>query len=505
MSKNFIKGGGEKLSSSPWARVVPLSHASPSEVATLLQRGEIVVLPTETVYGLSALAKEEGALRILEAKGERRAPLALHFAFPEEALRMLKPSRRAEALSGLMPGPLLIVGEASEEAPRGFVAPDGSVGVRCPGHEFVLEVIRLCGPLLLPSANRGGALPPTTLQWAFTEVGKFCALAVDGGPSEGGVESTVVDIRGERPKVLRPGLLPVEKIKEAMGEKVDVEEPEPEGRYLRRAKLVYIDAPGDRFVKEAKKAMSGVEGEGRFLTVGELSTKLGPLSLPLSGLDHPEEAARKLYSLLAELDREGLTIISGGIPKAGLWLAVRDRLIRAASQLSRPSVKLLFVCEGNTCRSVMAERLARKLAKEQGLAFEAHSAGLEAKPGNEAASLAVEALRRLGVDASGHAARRLEELDLTEFDLVVTMTRAQKESVKKKFPESKVVTLTEAAGLREREEDILKALGMERDEPIGDVLDPYGASVEAYETCARQIKELVGMVLRLLFVEGSLP
>ena len=488
------------------ARVVPLERASPEEVALALKRGELVILPTETVYGLAASALSEGALeRLLEAKGERRAPLALHVAEPGEALQLLRPSRRAEALSRLMPGPLLVVGEASEAAPKRFVAPDGSVGVRCPGHDFVREVARLCGPLLLPSANRAGSLPPTDLGRALSEVGDFCAVAVDGGPSEGGVESTVVDIRGERPRVLRPGLLPVERVEEALGERVELVEPKPEGRYLRRARLVYVDAPGERFVKSAKGAASKTGGEVRFLTVGELSTILGPLAVPLSGLDRPEEAARALYPVLSELDREGLTIVAGGLPRCGLWLAVRDRLLRAASEVERPPVRVLFVCDGNTCRSVMAEYLARKLAAERGLPFEASSAGIKAKPGEEPSKLAVEALRRLGADASGHRARRLEEARPEEFDLVVTMTRAQRESVRSRFPGARVLTLSEAAGPVPGPGggDLLRALGIEKGRE-GDVLDPFGASVEAYETCARQIGELVERLLRRIS-DGRLP
>jgi len=487
------------------AEVIPLASASPEEVAEALKRGEIVILPTETVYGLAALSAHDGAVgRLLKAKGERRAPLALHVASPEGALRLLEPGRRAEALARLMPGPLLLVGRASREAPRRFVSPEGSLGVRCPGHDFVRRVIELAGPLLLPSANRAGALPPTDVKWALSEVGEFCALAVDGGPSEGGVESTVVDIRGERPKVLRAGLLPVEMIEEALGEKVEVEEPKPEGRYLARARLLYIDAPGGRFIKSAKETALEVGGEVRFLTVSEIATALGPMAIPLAGLDHPEEGARRLYPLLAELDEEGLTIVAGGLPKRGLWLAIRDRLFRASSEVRRPPVKVLFVCDGNTCRSVMAEHIARKLAEERGLKLEASSAGLEAKPGSKATPLAVEALRRLGLDASGHRARRVEEVDLREFDLVVTMTKAQRESMRSRAPWASVLTLIEAAGRRKGErDDALKALGLDKGEEADDVLDPYGASVEAYETCARQIRELVeGLLCRLL--EGRL-
>ncbi len=305
---------------------------SPEEVAEVIKESKLAVVPTETVYGLAASASEEGAYRaLLKAKGQRRAPLAVHVAEPEEALEFVRPNPRFEALCrALMPGPLTLVAEAGGRTPPHLVASDGSVGVRCPGHDFVRSCIRLSGPILLPSANRAGSLPPLTVEEAISEVGEHCEIAIDGGTSPGGLESTVVDTRGERARILRPGLVNLEAIREVLGEEVECVPPSPEGRYLRRARLIFVKARGEEFVNRAEE-WRGREGVA-FLVASE-TARLLEGAVALAPRSRPDLAAKNLYSLLRRLDAEGRLIICEDFGEEGLWRAVTDRLIRSASEV----------------------------------------------------------------------------------------------------------------------------------------------------------------------------
>lgn len=298
---------------------------TPEIAAEALRSGRLVILPTETVYGLAADAgNAEAVARIFEAKGRPRFnPLIAHVSSAVEAEDLALFDSRARALAeAFWPGPLTIVAPVRDRDRVCDLARAGldSVAVRAPGHARARAVIEAFGrPVVAPSANRSGRPSPTTYADALEETGHAVGAAVDGGPCAVGVESTVVSVLGGLVTLLRPGSVTREELEAVVGAL-------GEGGEGHRS-------PGRLALHYAPDAPVRIEatsvGEGEILL--GFGSGAGNPRWSLSPSGDLREAAANLFRLLREADRTGpVGIAVAPIPHAGLGEAINDRLRRAA-------------------------------------------------------------------------------------------------------------------------------------------------------------------------------
>jgi L-threonylcarbamoyladenylate synthase len=314
-----------------------------SQAAALLRRGEIVAFPTETVYGLGANALEESAVRrIFEAKGRpAHNPLIVHVA-SIEAARALTPgwSESAERLARrFWPGPLTLVLPKAAKIPDLVTAGLPTVGIRVPHHPVTHALLSAAGlPIAAPSANRSGEVSPTTAQHVARSLGDRVPLILDAGPTDIGIESTVVDVSGGEATLLRPGAISSEQLAELVGPLKaastatgDGPLPSPgmlDRHYAPNTPLRLFD-PAERGAVEAEIRQARGRGErvGVMAWTKEVNGGDPLIILPSS----PLAAGRILYAILHQLDEAGCDLILAERPSSEpRWAAIRDRLERAA-------------------------------------------------------------------------------------------------------------------------------------------------------------------------------
>jgi L-threonylcarbamoyladenylate synthase len=325
-------------------RVDPLHPASSAIVraAEVLARGGLVVFPTETVYGLGALAGDaEAAARIFEAKGRPSYnPLIVHVAHVAEARALAAswPVAAERLTSRCWPGPLtVVVPRDITKVPDVVTAGGPTVALRMPAHPVALAVLRALGrPVAAPSANRFQQLSPTTAAHALKGLDGRVDLVLDAGPCDHGIESTVIDCSGETATVLRHGALPLAKLRAIVGDiGVRVERaddptealPSPgmiRKHYAPRARLVVVrrDAVDDA-LRELGDAVGLVTHHPEPRAVEARVQRHLP--------DDAEGYAAGLFAALHDLDDAGCdAIVVEAVPDDEGWTAVRDRLARAA-------------------------------------------------------------------------------------------------------------------------------------------------------------------------------
>ena len=294
-----------------------------------LAAGGLVAFPTETVYGLGGDATSDAAVAaIFAAKGRPRFnPLIAHVAGLDAAASLVEFDGRARALAErFWPGPLTLVLPRRPDSPLSLLVSAGldSVAVRMPDHPLAQALLAAYGrPLAAPSANRSGAVSPTTAAHVAQSLGPDAALILDGGPCRVGVESTVLDLSGPVPLLLRPGGLAVETLEAVLGERPGRPELLPGTAPRAPGMLASHYAPGLPVRLDAEAAAPGEA----LLGFGP-----GPATLNLSPSGDPTEAAANLFAMLRALDRAEFTAIAvRPIPESGLGLAINDRLRRAAA------------------------------------------------------------------------------------------------------------------------------------------------------------------------------
>lgn len=310
----------------------------------VLEAGGLVAFPTETVYGLGADGLAASAVgRIYAAKGRPSTnPLILHvsgLAMARAVVRRFPPEALALA-EAFWPGPLTLVLPKHARVPDAVTAGGDTVALRMPAHPVALALIRSFGrPLAAPSANRSEHVSPTTAAHVADDLGDAVDLILDGGPCERGLESTVLDLNGAEPRVLRPGPLPPGVLARVLGRAPLVGTSSRQGVASSPGLSPRHYAPGVPVVltSEPEAELARESGPQGWLRLGDLpaAPPAGVVCRALSG--HPDLAARGLYAALRELEALPLVRIVADLPPdSGPWLALRDRLTRAAAPAAVP-------------------------------------------------------------------------------------------------------------------------------------------------------------------------
>jgi L-threonylcarbamoyladenylate synthase len=312
---------------------VTLVLAAPEAIAraaALLRAGRLVAFPTETVYGLGADATNERAVaEIFRAKGRPRFnPLIVHVPRLAEAEALADFDDRARcAAAAFWPGPLTLVLRRRGNSGLSLLASAGldTVAIRAPDHAVAQALLRTAGrPIVAPSANRSGRVSPTEAAHVVDELGDHVALVLDGGRTPVGLESTVLDLSGEAPALLRPGGVTLEELTEFLG---PISMP-AEGVAKSPGMLASHYAPSLPLRLEAATACPG---EGLLAFGPDVPAGFSKV-LWLSRSGDLAEAAANLFAMLRRLDRPPFTGIAvTPIPEHGLGRAINDRLRRAAA------------------------------------------------------------------------------------------------------------------------------------------------------------------------------
>ncbi len=327
-----------------------LNPAEAGKAAEILRAGGLVALPTETVYGLGASALDEDAVkRIFEVKGRPQDnPLIIHVA-GQEALGVWcenVPETAYRLTARFWPGPLTLVLRCRKTGdphiPDRVTAGLDTVAVRCPDHPATLEVIREAGmPIAAPSANLSGKPSTTTALHCLHDLTGKVEAVLDGGPCRVGLESTILDLTVEPPRVLRPGGVTLEQLREILGTvELDPglvkpgEPPKAPGmkyRHYAPAAAVTLIRCGDAETFRAYAASLPDEGTAVLCWTGEETLFPGKRVLAYGRGDAPETLAANVFAALRELDAPEVKRILVRCPEeTGVGLAVVNRLKKAA-------------------------------------------------------------------------------------------------------------------------------------------------------------------------------
>jgi L-threonylcarbamoyladenylate synthase len=321
--------------------VLKASDESIELAADILRRGGLVAFPTETVYGLGANALDSTAVaRIFEAKGRpANNPIIVHVADASMVSLVAAswPPTAARLAERFWPGPLTLVLPKQPTLPDGVTGGGPTVGVRVPAHPVaraLLEAVQL--PIAAPSANRSSELSPTTAEHVRQALDGRIDMILDGGACPGGIESIVLDVTSDPPRILRPGLIAVAQIESLIG---------PIHRFAARDSTGPLASPGllDRhYSPQADLEVADDDGRARVEELLRTDESVGWLTWPdvppvptITRIDLPRDPiayAARLYAALHDLDAADIDrIVVAQPPDSDEWLAIRDRLSRAAT------------------------------------------------------------------------------------------------------------------------------------------------------------------------------
>lgn len=328
------------------------------QAAELLRKGELVAFPTETVYGLGADATEPEAIKkIYRAKGRPQDnPLIVHIAGFHELEGLVRGSLNPQAerlIKTFWPGPLTIVVDKKETIPAETTAGLDSVAIRMPAHPLTRAIIELAGvPIAAPSANKSGAPSPTRAEHVYADLKGRIPLILDGGPARVGLESTVIDVRSEKVRILRPGGVSREEIRELIG--AYLHEPGDEGEGTEKSNMIEKPlSPGMKYrhyspatplyIIEDEQALenllqSGLEGDIALILSEEWAGKYeaslrDSKVIKMGSRERPELIAAGIFQLLRHLDTLSLDrAYIEALPERGIGEAIMNRIRKASSR-----------------------------------------------------------------------------------------------------------------------------------------------------------------------------
>jgi L-threonylcarbamoyladenylate synthase len=303
------------------------------KAAEVLRAGGLVAFPTETVYGLGADASSAKAVSRLYAVKRRPSdhPVIVHFASAAQAFRWASrvPESAKKLAAKFWPGPLTLILKRSSLAKDFVTGGQDTAGLRVPAHPVAQKLLKeFGGAIAAPSANRFGLVSPTTATHVREDLGKDVDVVLEGGPSEVGIESTILDLSGPAPVLLRPGHISKEELTEILDSTI-LEEAPASPRHAGGLERHYAPRTPARLVP----------AHGLDKAITELKARVAVLafSRPDERVDYwlrmprePQAYAQRLYAALRELDTAGCEcILVEAPPESPQWAAVRDRLKRA--------------------------------------------------------------------------------------------------------------------------------------------------------------------------------
>lgn len=323
------------------------------EAGEILKKGGLVAFPTETVYGLGGDAlNAASSAKIYEAKGRPSDnPLIVHISHVESLSRIVKkvPKEAYMLADKYWPGPLTMIFNKSEEVPMETTGGLETVAVRMPSHKIARALIDAAGGYIAaPSANRSGRPSPTVARYVIEDLEGRVEMIIDGGEVNIGLESTIIDLTGERPMILRPGFVTEKMLESVIGE-VEMDRTVLDDHSGQAPK-----APGMKYRHYAPKGeLTVVEGEAdavvdyineRLTRLGEMGIKAGVVAtdetavkylegdIKSAGKREDEEAiARHLFKILREFDDDKVQVIfAEAFPAEGMGQAIMNRLLKAA-------------------------------------------------------------------------------------------------------------------------------------------------------------------------------
>ena len=324
------------------------------EAADVIKKGGLVGIPTETVYGLGANALDASASKkIYEAKGRPSDnPLIAHISCMDELPALVSeiPEAGKKLAEKYWPGPLTMVFLKSDVVPYGTTGGLDTVAIRMPSDPIANRLIRLAGvPVAAPSANTSGRPSPTKAKHVIEDMDGKIEMIIDGGEVGIGLESTIVDVSGEIPMLLRPGAITIEMLRETLG-RVEIDpailgplsadvKPKAPGmkyrHYAPKAEMTLVEGEMENVVafinREAKAALEAGKSVGIICTEESRSLYEGGILKVIGSREHEETVAHNLFAVLREFDdRQVDCIFSESFSKDRLGQAIMNRLCKAA-------------------------------------------------------------------------------------------------------------------------------------------------------------------------------
>jgi len=306
------------------------------EAAAMLRRGGLVAFPTETVYGLGALALEPLAVRAIYAAKSRPPgnPLIVHVLGEDDARPLVKgwPLEARQLAARFWPGPLTLVLPRTGLVPDEVTAGSDTVGVRVPSHQVARALLERVGaPLAAPSANRAEHVSPTSATHVLRDLNGRIDAVLDGGRCSYGIESTVVALDPSGPRILRAGAISQAALEELVGP-VTVGVPPGPARSPGQQRRHYAPAAVVRIAARPELEAAAAQLHGRIGLLIRGDAPAPPASAVARLPEDPAGYARGLYAALRDLeDADCTAIVVEQVPAGGEWDAIRDRLTRAAA------------------------------------------------------------------------------------------------------------------------------------------------------------------------------
>ena len=307
------------------------------EAASILRAGGLVAFPTETVYGLGADARNGKAVeKIFTAKGRPADhPVIVHLPSADALAGWVQevPEAAHRLAEAFWPGPLTLILKRSEGVPDAVTGGQDTVGLRVPGHPLALALLEAFGGgVAAPSANRFGRISPTRAEHVRAELNGAVDLILDGGPCEVGLESTILDLSAGIPRLLRPGGVTAERLETVLGTKLSLEAgsvraPGTLASHYAPTTPTFV-VPSEELAAylehHADKRLAILSRHAQPEACGDILWKTLP--------NTPAAFGRLLYATLRDLDGSGVErVVVEAPPESDAWLAVRDRLARAAA------------------------------------------------------------------------------------------------------------------------------------------------------------------------------